>query len=121
MMKLFIAILALMLLSGPVLAADGDARFFETLYDVPVMPGLSELPEKALVFDKPSGRIAQAGAAGNKVSGQDIRAFYAASLPQLGWAPAGPDMYAREGEKLVLSVAYEAGYSTVRFTLSPVH
>lgn len=112
-------ILTLVLLTVPALAAEAETRFFETLYDVPVMPGMTELPDKALVFDKPDGRIAQAGAAGKGVTGQGIRAFYAASLPQLGWAPIGGDSYAREGEKLVLSVAYEAGYSTVRLTLSP--
>ena len=114
-------IIGLIVFSLPSFAQGAPSRFFETLYDVPVMPGLSELPDKALVFDKPEGRIAQAGAAGKTVQTAQIRAFYAETLPQLGWSPLGADSYIREGEKLVLSIAPEAGYNVVRFTLAPAH
>lgn len=119
MMKIFTFLLTLFLLAAPPGAKAADARFFETLYDVPVMPGMAELPDRSLVFDKPEGRFAQAGAAGKEVSEEGIRAFYKASLPQLGWAPAGGDSYVREGEKLTLSVASEGPYKVARFTLSP--
>lgn len=103
----------------PSYAQGAPSQFFETLYDVPVMPGMIELPEKALVFDKPSGRVAQAGAAAKSVPREAITAFYAETLPQLGWASTGPNSYVREGEKLVVSVGYAAGYQVVDFTLSP--
>lgn len=119
MMRFFVLILALAAFSAPVRAAAGETAFFETLYDVPVMPGLAEMPDRALVFDKPEGRFAQAGAAGKGVTEQGIRAFYAASLPQLGWQAAGGDSYIREGEKLVLSVGSEGAWRVARFTLSP--
>lgn len=118
-MKKFATILAFLVLSAPSFAQGAPSRFFEALYDVPVMPGLSELPDKSLVFDKPSGRVAQASAAGKSVAGEAIRAFYAETLPQLGWAPVGADTYVREGEKLVLSVGSQAGYNVVQFTLAP--
>lgn len=119
MMKIFTLFLTCLLLAAPLGAKAADARFFETLYDVPVMPGMAELPDRSLVFDKPEGRFAQAGAAGEKVTEEGIKAFYKASLPQLGWAPAGADSYIREGEKLTLSVGSEGVYKVARFTLSP--
>lgn len=119
MMKIFTLFLALFLLAAPHGAGAADTRFFETLSDIPVMPGLAELPDRALTFDKPEGRFAQAGAAGKGVTAQAIKAFYAASLPQLGWTPSGADSYIREGEKLALSVGSEGPYQVVRFTLSP--
>lgn len=123
MMKIFTFLTALFILAAPWGAGAADARFFETLYDIPVMPGMAELPDRALTFDKPEGRFAQAGAAGAGVSAAAIKAFYAASLPQLGWTPSGvdsgADAYVREGEKLTLSVGSEGGYQVARFTLSP--
>ncbi len=119
MMKISAVLMTCLLLAAPLSVRAEEARFFETLYDVPVMPGMAELPDRSLVFDKPEGRFAQAGAAGKSVSEQGIRAFYAASLPQLGWKPSGADSYVREGEKLVLSVASEGVYKVARFTLSP--
>lgn len=118
-MKLFLIAFLCAFAAFPV-RAETPPRFFETLYDVPVMPGLQELPEKALVFDKPSGRIAQAGAAARDVPEQAIKAFYAAALPQLGWAPAGADSWRRDGEKLVFSYARQGPYGVVQLTLSPM-
>lgn len=119
MMKLLTLLTIGVLGLWPAYAGAEDTRFFETLYDVPVMPGLAEMPDRALVFDKPEGRFAQAGAAGKGVTEAGIRAFYAASLPQLGWKLTGADSYVREGEKLVLSVGSEGPWRVARFTLSP--
>lgn len=93
--------------------------FFETLYDVPVMPGLTEMPDMALVFDTPEGRIAQAGAAGNGSSFAPVAAFYAAALPSLGWQPLGTGVFVRDGERLELVSVPGSVPLTVRFTLSP--
>lgn len=101
-------------------AAQEPAAFFETLYDVPVMPGLEELPQGALAFDKPSGRIAQAQAAGRGVSRHEIQAFYREALPQLGWLERPDGSYRREGEVLQLEIREEQGYEIVHFTLSPL-
>src|SRR6516225_1961715 len=69
--------------------------------DVPLMPGLAPVPGSSLVFDKPEGRIVEAQASG-KVTRAAARAFYGASLPQLGWTAAGADAWRREGEVLRL-------------------
>ena len=95
--------------------ADG---FVAGTEDVPLMPGLAPVPGSSVVFDKPEGRIVEAQASG-KVTPAAARAFYGASLRQLGWTAAGPDAWHREGEVLRLVYREERGILTVGFTLSP--
>jgi hypothetical protein len=86
--------------------------------DVPLMPGLAPVAGSDLVFDKPEGRIVEAQAAG-RVSRAAVRKFYAATLPQLGWTPAGSELWRRENEALHLDFTGRDGALTVGFTLSP--
>lgn len=110
--------LLLLMLSVPALAAE--ARFFDDLGDVPVMPQLAEIGERAVVFDKPSGRIAQATALVTEdVSLAQVRAFYAETLPQFGWRGAGADRYIREDQALTISDASEGGRTLLIFRLEP--
>jgi hypothetical protein len=84
-------------------AVQAQERFFETLYDVPIMSGLVEMPEQGLNFDTPGGRIAEAAAAplsGAKPNKAVIEDFYAQTLPQMGWKKQAGGMYVREDEKL---------------------
>lgn len=117
---IYISVIA-MLWAGHALAQD--QQFFETLYDVPVMEGLEEVPEMALSFDKPNGRIAEAGAVSDRVSPQEVGDFYTKSLVQMGWALAPaentPLRYIREGEVLLISVDKSIGSLVVRYRLSP--
>ena len=53
------------------------------------MPGLIPIAGSDLVFDKPEGRIVEAQAQGAS-SRAKVQAFYAASLPQLGWRSRRP-------------------------------
>lgn len=105
-------------------ALKAETRFFESLYDVPIMQGLSEIPDMSLSFDKPSGRIAQAGAVGEDVPKSKIEDFYQISLSQLGWRLVNPNIYRREREELQIffdKSPYSAnGVNIVRFTLKPV-
>ena len=113
--------LALFFASGCALAEDG---FVAGTADVPLMAGLVEEAESALVFEVPGGRVIDATAAG-PVSEAAVRRFYGKTLPQLGWEPGagkeGPDQYRREGEGLVLEIAPDGGGGTrVRFRLNPI-
>lgn len=105
--------------SAPGWAAD---RFFAAIEDLPVMPGLEQVPGAGVSFDKPQGRIVEAAASGD-VSPEAVRAFYSAVLPQLGWDSAGEGRYLRDGERLVLSFSASGSASgrtlTVRFSLFP--
>jgi hypothetical protein len=86
--------------------------------DLPLMPGLVPVEGGSVVFDKPEGRIVEAEARGALARGK-IRAFYAATLPQLGWSRLGPDAWRRDGEELRIDYGGRDGDLTVGFTLAP--
>ena len=116
-MKKFILIYSVLFLLS--LSPVSATQFFETLYDVPVMEGLQEIPEMALSFDLPDGRIAEAGALASNTPQKDIMAFYDVSLFQMGWEEKAANIYVREGQKL--SISYEKSGSSliVTFRLRP--
>lgn len=103
----------------PVAALAAEA-FFEALYDVPVMPGLEELPGEAMLFDKPGGRIASVMAASRKYDTEEISAFYRGVLPQLGWKKTAANQYVRGEDQLVLELSRKPPLTVVHFTLSPL-
>lgn len=112
--------LLLVLGSGFAAAQTGKAPvFFEALYDVPVMPGLEEIKEQAMLFDKPDGRIASVMAASKSLNPSDITRFYDDSLPQLGWKKTAQNQYVRGGDRLVMDVTKTPPLTVVHFTLSP--
>lgn len=101
-----------------------EPLFFESLYDIPVMPGLMEVPELAVSFDKPGGRIAEAGAMAGDMSDQEVLGFYDVALPQMGWQKKAVGSYQREGEQLRIVIekkpAKTGGSRLVRFSLNPL-
>jgi hypothetical protein len=112
----------LWLFALPALAADA---FVSGINDLPLMPGLRALPGEGTVFDAPAGRVVEAWADG-AVAREAVLSFYAATLPQLGWSAAGPDLFRREGESLRLEFPAAGprgdratGTLLVRFYLSP--
>src|SRR3546814_17721527 len=61
---------------GDAAAQDGaGSGYVAGIPDLPLMPGLKELPDSGLVFDKPGGRIVEAFARGD-VTAQAVIAFY---------------------------------------------
>lgn len=102
------------------LAEDGAApRFFTTLNDVPLMDGLEELIDQAVVFDMAEGRIVESSAVTDDFGIRAIRDFYNATLPQLGWQKVSEGAFVRSGEVLEMRVQEEEGYNTVHFMISP--
>jgi hypothetical protein len=103
-----------------VAGAQGDS-FFSVLYDVPVMPGLQEVPGSAVAFDTPAGRIAEVQARLTGGEGVDaLIRFYDLTLHQMGWQKTSPQTYEREGERLTLSMASDTGSGGVVFRLEPL-
>lgn len=95
--------------------------FLSGFEDLPLMPGLSEVAGAGVVFDTPAGRIVEGYAEGS-VTFAGVAAFYARTLPQLGWREVGAGEFRRENEVLRLEIsARDAGARpvTVRFYLSP--
>ena len=83
------------------------------------MPGLQEDEDAAMVFDSAAGRIVEAHAAG-EVTAAEVQAFYADTLPQLGWRRLSDGLYARGAEHLSLEIApLSKTAATVRFALRP--
>jgi hypothetical protein len=106
-------VVALLVLAG---VAFAKAEFVPGTDDVPLMPGLTAAGDP-VVFDKPEGRIVTATARG-KVTRAVVRAFYARTLPALGWRAEGQD-WRREGETLTLEFTGADGDLTVGYTLTP--
>lgn len=118
--RLFLCLMLAAAAAAPAAWAQGrPAGFLSVIDDVPLMPGLSERMDAAVVFDKPEGRIVEAEATG-RLSRADVLKFYASSLPQLGWRARGEGKFLRDREELALTFMSGSGGSlTVRFTLSP--
>jgi len=110
-----LVLLAVLLGAGPALARDG---FLDAIPDLPLAAGLTEDQSRAVVFDKATGRIVEAVATG-AVDRARVVAFYAATLPELGWRPLGDLSYARGDERLRLTIDGGDGALRVRFSLSP--
>lgn len=115
-MKGLIILFMVMVAAGP---ARAQSVFFDALGDVPVMPALRELPERAVMFDTPAGTIAQVVALPQTgVEMAEIQLFYRRSLPELGWTAQG-EAYLRERQKLTISGQAEQGRLLVVFRLEP--
>lgn len=102
-------------------AADG---FLSVIEDLPLMAGLTEIKGSALVFSTPQGRIAEVSAkghAGDAALAKEVIAFYARTLPQLGWKAEGNSSWLREGERLRLAVISGKDALTAQFSLTPIH
>ena len=98
--------------------------FFDGFPDLPLMPGLTERPESAVVFDHATGQVATAVASG-PVEPAAVRQFYRRTLPPLGWVPecaaptcVPPDRYRREGQALELALSPDRGETTARFLIT---
>jgi hypothetical protein len=113
----FAIAVAALVLAAP---AWAGGMFVAGVEDIPLMAGLTEAPQLTLVFDAPSGRVVEAYAEG-RVDRQTVSAYYARTLPELGWQHVGTDRFRREGESLVID--YPGGQTAirlvVRFFLSP--
>src|SRR3546814_20540062 len=77
------------LMRGSAGAGANEGGCVEGFEDLPLMPGLAVDESAEVLFDKPTGRIVEA-TAGGEVAAADIRSFYGATLPELGWQPLPP-------------------------------
>ncbi len=101
---LFSLILSIVIVAPVSATAQQAAQFLSVMEEMPLMPELKEVTDAAVSFDGPSGRIIEAFVAGS-VQVDAIRAFYAATLPQLGWVRQANGEYRRDVEILRLDVS----------------
>jgi hypothetical protein len=92
--------------------------FLPGVEDLPLMPGLREVPEATLVFDKPAGRLVRAMARGES-SAAALWRFYDETLPQLGWRRVASGYFVRDGEGLRITVENNGTTLTVHFAIAP--
>ena len=83
------------------------------------MATLQENENAAVTFETANGRIAAAEARG-PVTPDAVGKFYADVLPQLGWKQVGDGLYARERERLRLTIESDGDNgAVVSFSVSP--
>ena len=93
--------------------------FLSVISDVPLMPGLYEIPDNALIFDKPEGRVVEVAAQGQGLDPVVVLSFYRQTLPQFGWQAGARGTYLRERESLDIRVVINQGTCTVFYFVSP--
>ncbi|WP_282604636.1 hypothetical protein [Pelagibius sp. Alg239-R121] len=120
MLVLFLGLNALV--ASQLAVAQDPAAFVTGMEDVPLMPQLQDVPDAAVIFDKPSGRLVEAYAEGD-VEGAEVLGFYRETLPQLGWTSesetGASGVFFRESERLEIHILEGQTRHTVRFVLSP--
>ena len=100
--------------------AGGEATsFFTSIQDMPLMPGLVELPDQTVIFDKPEGRIIESVASLESVSPEAIKAYYESTLPQLGWQRIADGSFVRKDERLQLNFESYGGENYLRLMVAP--
>lgn len=114
-----------LILPGPTAVRAGDSvgndvsnGFVAGVTDLPLMPGLLEVREATLVFDKLDGRLVRAVATGIATVPAVWR-FYEETLPQLGWRRLAKGRFSRDGERLAIEVEKNDSKLTVRFAIAP--
>ncbi|MDP3738353.1 MAG: hypothetical protein Q8R02_13240 [Hyphomonadaceae bacterium] len=96
-----------------VVAAPAHATdFLKAIDDVPLVAGLTEQADP-VVFESEQGRVVKTSASGSADYGA-VRDFYLTTLPSLGWKQEGRGtggklVFAREHERLTLSIEPAAG------------
>jgi hypothetical protein len=86
--------------------------------DLPLMAGMREIADDAVIFDEPGGRIVETTVV-TAWPEEKVKAFYAQVLPPLGWQPAGPEQFRRDDEKLAIAFQATSGENRVRFSITP--
>lgn len=120
MARRFYHLAAALALAGLTALPAHATDFLRAIADVPLIAGLSELPEP-MVFESDQGRVVRTSAQG-RVAGKQISDFYLASLPALGWKPIPASAglaFERENERLAIGVREPAAGTgaEVRFEL----
>ena len=93
-------------------------KFITGFSDLPIMPGMQELPDANISFDTASGRIVEAFAK-TEQNVEKILFFYKSVLPQLGWRVKRDTMFVRDTETLNLDLRKDGDSVIVQFSLKP--
>ena len=121
--KFLVIAVTLLFAAMPAHADKTSATYISALPTVPLMPGLQEVGNSEVLFDKAEGRIAVIDAYGPDLHGQNIARYYREVLPELGWTETGNMVFARQDEVLAIRLNNKAsddkGGIAVTFDLQP--
>jgi hypothetical protein len=115
----FVALLLIAtLLPGASRGGLAAGKFVTGFDDLPLMSGMTEIPDTDVSFDTTAGRIVIAFARSPDAPGK-IRAFYRTALSQLGWREQTETAFTREDEVLSFDYLTDGSDTVVRFSLLP--
>lgn len=98
---------------------ESEPQFFSAIQDVPLMPGLTELPDQTVIFDKPQGRIIESVAEIESAVSDEVISYYEETLPQLGWERIESNFFQRNNEYLKISFEDFQGDKFLRLIVMP--
>lgn len=91
-----------LILTGLIFSFNVRAAFIEGLEDVPVMEGMTQLPNDSIAFGNEESRLVEAILESESSSFSKVENFYRSTLPQMGWIYQGKRgdtlVFEREGE-----------------------
>lgn len=105
----------------------GQEAYLSLAQDIPLAPGLAEEQTRAVIFDKPQGRIIRMVAItdDNTIAAETISRFYQTTLPNLGWVrddrkqDLEQDLrFRRDGEALSIRFIKGAAHQAI-FEITP--
>ena len=114
---IYLLVFALINISSGVLVWSAE-KFITGFSDLPIMPGMQELPDANISFYTASGRIVEAFAK-TEQNVEKILSFYKSVLPQLGWKVKRDTMFVRDTETLNLDLRKDGDSVIVQFSLKP--
>lgn len=118
MPRLLISLLFAGLLVVRAVTPASAQDFVPGFEDIPIMSGLEVVSGSGHVFDSPAGRLVESLTRGNTTRSK-VEAFYAETLPALGWQRISPGKFSRENEFLTITTSGTDGDLTVTFRLAP--
>jgi hypothetical protein len=107
-----------LLVSGFAASGLAAGRFITGFDDLPLMPGMTEIPDTDVSFDTTAGRIVIAFVR-TPADRENIMAFYQTTLAQLGWREHSEAAFLREEEVLSFDYLSDGPDTIVRFSLLP--
>ena len=94
------------------------SRFVTGFDDLPLMQGMTEIPDTNVSFDTTAGRIVIAFVR-TSADREKIMTFYQTTLAQLGWRKHNEAGFLREEEVLNFDYLSDGPETIVRFSLVP--
>ena len=114
----YLVVLAFMS-SGSFSTVFAGDKFITGFSDLPIMPGMRELPDADVSFDTTSGRIVIAFVRTDRKA-NSVMVFYDRVLRQLGWKKKSSRVFIRDEESLTFDFINDGDWLIVRFSIEPL-